>query len=305
MGRLMKSFFYKVSKDAAFRVALIIGCAFAVILALLFLAIDLVLNTFADGTDLSFKVLSGQTMLTMSMLPAQDFALVIPIIIVCFIGLEFSQGTIRNKIIAGYSKFEIYSSLYLSGLLLYFMLIVPHILICVGIGSIFGGFDPNGSVLGIGTNLTGTVSPLFILQYVILGLLSYTSIVSFVVFFVTLFRSIGPCIPITIIILLGCYFVTTIMNTVISTTESMLTVAQVSGDQASIAEAEKSLETVKTISNVLKVIDPLASMSMPTDVDGVSAYDTYSFFAGVGSNLAYAAAFFFGGAAIFKKRDIK
>lgn len=95
------------------------------------------------------------------------------------------------------------------------------------------------------------------------------------------------------------------MNTVISTTESMLTVAQVSGDQASIADAEKSLETVKTISNVLKVIDPLASMSMPTDVDGVSTYDAYSFFAGVGSNLAYAAAFFFGGAAIFRKRDIK
>ena len=78
-----------------------------------------------------------------------------------------------------------------------------------------------------------------------------------------------------------------------------------SSTETAIAEAEKSFETAKTVANVLKVIDPLASMSMPTDVDGVSAYDTYSFFAGVGSNLAYAAAFFFGGAAIFRKRDIK
>ena len=56
---------------------------------------------------------------------------------------------------------------------------------------------------------------------------------------------------------------------------------------------------------MIKVIDPIASMSMTSNVDGVTTIDTYSFFAGVGSNLAYAAAFFFGGAAIFKKRDIK
>ena len=305
MGRLMKSFFYKVSKDTAFRVAFIIGCAFAIVMALLFLGLDLLLNNVADGEDLGFKVLSGQTMLIMSMLPAQDFALVIPIIVVCFIGLEFSQGTIRNKIIAGYSKFQIYSSLYLSGLLLYAMLIIPHIIICVGIGSAFGGFDPNGSVLGIGVSLSGTISPTFILQYIVLALLAYTSIVSCVVFFVTLFRSIGPCIPITIVLLLGCYFIATIMNTTLSTTEALLLSARVSGNASDIESAEKSLETVKTIANVVKVIDPLASMNVVTDVDGVSTIDTFSFFAGVGSNIAYALAFFFGGAAIFRKRDIK
>lgn len=304
MGRLMKSFFYKVSKDTAFRVAFIIGCAFAVIMALIFFGLDAVINNVLEGEE-SIKMFTGQSMLVMSMLPAQDFALVIPIIVICFIGLEFSQGTIRNKVIAGHSKFQIYASLYLSGLLLYFMLMIPHILICVTLGSIFGGFDPNGSVFGIGSSLNGTISPIFVLQYVVLGLLAYTSIVSCIVFFVALFRSIGPCIPIAIILLIGCYLAATIVNNALSITEALAISASVSGDQTMIENAERSLETAKVIANVTKVIDPIASMTMTTDVDGVSTIDTFSFFAGVGSNLIYAAGFFFGGAAIFKKRDLK
>ena len=304
MGRLMKSFFYKVSKDTAFRVAFIIGCAFAVLMALIFFGIDVLLNGVFEGSE-SIKMFTGQSMLVMSMLPAQDYALVIPVIVICFIGLEFSQGAIRNKIIAGYSKFQIYTSLYLSGLLLYFMLIIPHILICVSLGSIFGGFDPNGSVFGVGSALTGTISPIFVLQYVLLGLLAYTSIVSCIVFFVTLFRSIGPCIPIVIILLLGCYLAATLINTALATTEALAISASVSGDQSMIESAERSLNTAKTIANVAKVIDPIASMTMTTDVDGVTTIDTFSFFAGIGSNLIYAAGFFFGGAAIFRKRDLK
>lgn len=306
MGRLMKSFFYKVSKDTAFRVAFIIGCAFAVLMALIFFGIDVLLNNVLEGQEgMNMKMLTGQSMLVMSMLPAQDYALVIPVIVICFIGLEFSQGTIRNKIIAGYSKFQIYASLYLSGLLLYFMLIIPHILICVSLGSIFGGFDPNGSVFGVGSSLSGTISPIFVLQYVLLGLLAYTSIVSCIVFFVTLFRSIGPCIPIVIILLLGCYLAATLINTAVATTEALAVNASFSGDQAMIESAERSLNTAKTIANVAKVIDPIASMTMTTDVDGVTTIDTFSFFAGIGSNLIYAAGFFFGGAAIFRKRDLK
>lgn len=304
MGRLMKSFFYKVSKDTAFRVAFIIGCAFAVLMALIFFGIDVLLNGVLEGQE-SIKMFTGQSMLVMSMLPAQDYALVIPVIVICFIGLEFSQGAIRNKIIAGYSKFQIYSSLYLSGLLLYFMLIIPHILISVSLGSIFGGFNPNGEVFGVGSALAGTISPIFVLQYVVLGLLAYTSIVSCIVFFVTLFRSIGPCIPIVIILLLGCYLAATLINTALATTEALAISASVSGDQAMIESAERSLNTAKTIANVAKVIDPIASMTMTTDVDGVTTIDTFSFFAGIGSNLIYAAGFFFGGAAIFRKRDLK
>ena len=330
MVRLLKSFFYKISKDITFRITLIIGAGIAVLMTLLYLGLQLAMGDEAGG-----KLLTGQGMLISSFSPAQNFGISIPINVISFVVLEFTQGTIRNKIIAGHSKFKVYTSLYLSGLVFAFSLLFVYVGLCTALGSIFGGFDPNGTAM-IGTSIGGKVSGEFIIKFVVLSLLAYTSIVSFTVFFATLFRTMGPSIPVIILAIMGCYLLSMIMNVVQLTLESETSISIMTDELAKLAASLKEqgvsddeiaklsfkdvatpthaqliernamVGTFDNIMNVLKVVDPLYGISaVSTNDQGIATIDNYTFIAGICSNIAYAAIFFFSGAAIFKKRDIK
>ena len=323
MSRLLKAFFYKISKDITFRITLIVGAGVAIFMILLYLLLDLFLDT--EG----MKMLTGQSMLVNSFSPAQNFGISIPINVVSFVILEFTQGTIRNKIIAGHSKFKIYASLYLSGLVLAFALLLMYVGVCTVFGAIIGGFDLNTSTM-VGTGIGAKVSAEFIVKYVILALLAYTSIVSFAVFIAALFRSMGPCIPLVMLGIFGLYFLAVIFSTVLMTTESIVTSSQQTIVEANLALAEETdpdkiqaynlsielanqtIETYKptvdnlhNVENVIKCVDPLYAISSPDIKGGVATIDNYTFFTGLGANLVYAVAFFVGGACLFKKRDVK
>ena len=195
MGRLFKAFLFKLTRDLTFRITLIIGAGFALLIAGLLLLVDL--TAAAEGG--SSHLLTGENMLALSLVPAQTYSLAIPINVAIFVCLEFTQGSIRNKIIAGNSKFTIYLSLVLSGLLFCFALITVYVLICFGLGCIFGGFDPYGEyLLGFGTTFT----PEYLIKLLVASIFVYISIVSFTVFISTTLRNIGPCIPIVIVLLL-------------------------------------------------------------------------------------------------------
>ena len=323
MSRLLKAFFYKISKDITFRITLIVGAGVAIFMILLYFLLDLFLDT--EG----MKMLTGQSMLVNSFSPAQNFGISIPINVVSFVILEFTQGTIRNKIIAGHSKFKIYASLYLSGLVLAFALLLMYVGVCTVFGAIIGGFDLNTSTM-VGTGIGAKVSAEFIVKYVILALLAYTSIVSFAVFIAALFRSMGPCIPLVMLGIFGLYFLAVIFSTVLMTTESIVTSSQQTIVEANLALAEETdpdkiqaynlsielanqtIETYKptvdnlhNVENVIKCVDPLYAISSPDIKGGVATIDNYTFFTGLGANLVYAVAFFVGGACLFKKRDVK
>ena len=323
MSRLLKAFFYKISKDITFRITLIVGAGVAIFMILLYLLLDLFLDT--EG----MKMLTGQSMLVNSFSPAQNFGISIPINVVSFVILEFTQGTIRNKIIAGHSKFKIYASLYLSGLVLAFALLLMYVGVCTAFGAIIGGFDLNTSTM-VGTGIGAKMSAEFIIKYVILALLAYTSIVSFAVFVAALFRSMGPCIPLVMLGIFGLYFLAVIFSTVLMTTESIVTSSQQTIVEANLALAKETdpdkiqaynlsielanqaietykptVDTLHNVENVIKCVDPLYAISSPNIKDGVATIDNYTFFTGLGANLVYAVAFFVGGACLFKKRDVK
>ena len=330
MVRLLKSFFYKISKDITFRITLIIGAGVAVFTTLMFLILQHAIGDDAGGT-----LLTGQGMLLTSFSPAQNFGISIPINVISFVVLEFTQGTIRNKIIAGHSKFKVYASLFLSGLVFAFALLFVYVGLCTALGSIFGGFDPNGLAI-IGTSIGGQVSGEFIIRFVILALLSYTSIVAFTIFFATLFRSMGPSIPVVILGIMGCYLLCMIMNITLLTVQSeaemrfmmeelteKIAQARLDGKTEEeinklsindvavptfeqLLEYDSTIGTIVDIQRVLKVVDPLYGISsIETNDAGVATIDNFTFIAGIASNLFYAVVFFFSGAAIFKKRDIK
>ena len=334
MARLMRAFFYKISKDITFRITLIIGAGMAVFMTLLYLILQ---N--AIGEDV--QMLNGQGMLVSSFSPAQNFGIAIPINLISFVYLEFSQGAIRNKIIAGHSKFKIYTSLFLSGLVFAFALLIVYVGLCTGLGSIFGKFDPNGAAM-IGTSTISKVSPEFLWKFVVLAFISYVTIVSFTVFIATVFRSMGPPIPVVLLVLMGAYLLAMMIGVLSSTMQMMAEnqytqeLFQKAMEEAVQAELDKGIpmteivvneeeimasitkptlaqlceydSTVKTfvdICNVLKVVDPLYGISSVETKDGVAQIDNFTFFSGIGSNLFYSAIFFAAGSQIFRKRDVK
>ena len=282
MAKLFNAFFFKLRKDLSFRITLFIGIGLAVLLSLILLGVELIVSGTLGSSQ---RLLTGETMLTNSLSPVANFGIAIPVNLITFTVLEFSQGTIRNKIIAGYSKFKIYVSLYLFGLIFSLSLLSIYVGLCTSIGSIYGGFDPYGS----GFTSFGSFTPTYLWRLVLTTFISYLFIVSFTVFFSTLFRQIGGAIPVVIVVLFFFYFVAVIAST--------LTLGAGPDNQ------------FKTVIDTLKFVDPLfAPCASVVEFNGESAIlviDDLALIGNIVSNLVYTSIFFILGVFIFKKRDVK
>ena len=280
MGKLFRAFFFKLSKDLTFRITMIIGLALAVVLSLIYFGID-VLSSGEEG--IQHNLCTGQSMFFNSISPAQNFGIAIPINLISFTVLEFTQGTIRNKIITGNSKSKIYFTLFLSGLIFTLSLLIAYVGLCVGLGSIFGGFDINGTIMG-STSLGGQIDAAYFVRMLIITILVYINITAFTIFFATLFRNIGPCIPVVIVVVMMCYF------------------------SGMIASLMKDTEGMEVFVKLMKIINPMYALNDASIIDSLKGTLTMTddtFIAGICNNAIYTVVFLLGGWLIFRKRDVK
>lgn len=284
MANLFKAFFFKLRHDLTFKITLIIGVSLAVFLTLIYLAVDLIAFEKLGVT------LNGQSMLVSSFSPTQNFGLAIPINLLTFTVMEFNQGAIRNKIIAGHSKAKLYTSIFLTGLIFTFVLIAVYSLLTFGLGCAIGGLAPQVVEMGgegaeemasagIGTLYDAN----YIWRIIIIACFSYLSIVSFCVFVATLFRSVGASIPMVMIPIVLCSVLATMSSLFVGENDALL--------------------------NVMRIVDPLYALSSSEiTMDGMSAYKTisdFTFISGVINNIVYTAIFFASGLIIFQRRDVK
>ena len=193
MAELFRAFFFKLRKDLTFRVTLIVGGGVAALMMFLYMLID------GGGVH---RMCTGNNLFITSFNPAQNFGLAIPINLITFTVLEFNCGIIRNKIIAGNSKVKIYISLYLTGLVFTLSILFAYVGLATLLGTIVGGFDPNGfAVLGLASsNYSSYLTPEFIYKFFLINIFVYMTVTAFTIFFSTLFRNVGPCIPICILV---------------------------------------------------------------------------------------------------------
>ena len=115
MKNIFKAFLFKLKKDLSFRIIGIIGLALAVLLPTILFLIDLGISQLNDDGKITHMLCTGQSLLVSSWSPTQNFGLAIPITLITLTVLEFTNGTIRNKVISGYSKTKIYLGLYFTG----------------------------------------------------------------------------------------------------------------------------------------------------------------------------------------------
>lgn len=304
MGNIFKAFLFKLKKDLSFRIIGIIGLALAVILPTILFLIDLGISQIGGDGKITHMLCTGQSLLVSSWSPTQNFGLAIPITLITLTVLEFTNGTIRNKVISGYSKTKIYLGLYFTGLLYTLAFISLYVLVCFGLGCAFGGFNPKGELFSISSLAGGSITSDFLWKVIVLALLAYTVIATVTIFFSTLFRNIGPSIPVVIILIVLC--------------AGMASISQVLALFGSDSEnADSMAKLLSGIGKFLQAINPVHSVivfdtnSTTEVINEELNYTTTvgiswsSFWTEVVNNLIYIGAFFTGGLLLFRKRDIK
>lgn len=276
MKDLFRAFFFKLRKDLTFRITLIVGAGLAVLLMVIFLLIEKFVP------DIKGQICTGQTMYLVSFAPTSNFGLAIPINLVTFTVLEFTHGVIRNKIVAGNSKFKIYLGLFLSGLVFALSLLLVYAGLCTLLGTICGGFDPNGFALsGLSASGIGKVSPEFLGKTLLVAIVVYISITAFTIFVSTLLRNVGPSIPLIMVPLMFLAIAGPILITV-------------------------NPDIAMTL-NYLSPLQVLINPSFANNGSGIPqlVISNEALVATIVSNLLYTGLFFGFGSLIFVKRDVK
>ena len=161
------------------------------------------------------------------------------------------------------------------------------------LGTIFGGFDLDKPVVSI-TSLSlsgGYVDGAYIAQILVTAMVVYINIVCYTVFFAALFRNIGPCIPVVIIVLM----MLSLGGSIVSMIGELL-------ENDGLVKAVMILDPLFVISG--GGLD--TSIVVKDDVTKSVMYvKTDAFVSTIINNLVYSGIFFAGGALIFAKRDVK
>lgn len=108
MFNLLKTDLRRVLKDKLFLVLCIIAGVFALITPLLYKGLFVIM-----GGDDFLGMFSAKDLFFRSFVPGDNLGLIAPVLIAIALCKDFSQGTVRNKIISGYSRAAIFLSTFL------------------------------------------------------------------------------------------------------------------------------------------------------------------------------------------------
>lgn len=139
MIKLLKTDLIRIFKDKLFLVLSIIGLAFAVLTPVIYKLTFLLLKTPTE--DLAFLGLAGKEQFFAAFSTSNNFGLIAPILIAIILFKDFSQGTVRNKIICGNSRSKIFFSMLISCLISLFAVVFAHALITLALSSAFFGYQ--------------------------------------------------------------------------------------------------------------------------------------------------------------------
>ena len=261
MFKIIRASLFKLLKDRPFKIVLIIGGSLAVLFSL---AYHFLLPELGGGYN----------SLVTSASPTNNFGLAVPINLVIFIIGEFNYGTIRNKIIAGNKRVNIYIALFIMGLIYSLILMTFYIGVSVGLSTILDGFFIEGV----------TVEPSTIISIIGATIMVYMTLTALAVFAASAIRNMGGAITVTVLLIMFAYIV------------GMVSSLDLSFDYIG--------ETVKYPAYI-QIINPLFFHSVTSfSVLGVGEVKDLLPL-NIVSNAIYSALFLVAGILIFRYRDVK
>lgn len=206
MLNLLGSDLKRIFKDKIFIVICVLGALFAIVIPLIYFIIFAVIDRFAAGgfdyASLGFGF-SGKEMFFNFFNPGNNFGIILPVLVIVIILKDFSYGTIRNKLICGYSRTQIYFSYLISTFIVIVSVILTFALITLGLTTLLT--IKNLNPLTLNNFLYFLVSTLFMI-------LGYMFITSLVVFIGSLIKNIPLTIIIQVALTMGFTMVSTFLQ---------------------------------------------------------------------------------------------
>lgn len=189
MKRLLKADIYRVLKSRLTLIALILVLAFPVLIVFLYVGIRALSGLDADmgGMDMLFN---ANSIIGSAYSLTNNIGLVLPAFAGILVCMDISNGTLRNKIIAGNRRAEIYLSHLIVSILFSVVMITIYTAMAAGLALLFFPFNTDPS-MDLGRE---------ILYFIATGTMSFVFIATVSTLFAMTFRSVAPTIIFTIVL---------------------------------------------------------------------------------------------------------
>ncbi|MBQ4258413.1 MAG: ABC transporter permease, partial [Clostridia bacterium] len=182
MKRLLKADFYHLRKSRLAFIALILALAFPVLVVLLYAGLNAIAGI--DEEIPGATLFSANTVMGSAFSLTNNLGLIIPVFAGIIVCLDYSNGTMRNKIIAGNRRTHVYLSHLIISMLFSMAVILIYAIITAVLSLIVFPFTWN-EALSLGTE---------VMYFVLYGLASFAFIATVSTMFALIFRSIAPTI---------------------------------------------------------------------------------------------------------------
>ena len=207
MKNLLKSDFYRARKDKVLFIGLMVTIGLVLMQVLLSKAMLMASSAASDDAE-QVGGLLGTTGLALwsngvSIL-GNTTQMLIPIFLTIFIVKEFSDRTIRNKLILGYSRSQIYGSI----LIVHAVISLVYYFGASSVGLLFGCL-----LFGLGATFNAEVFGMIVVGFIIQFLLSYV-LIGFAIIFAINKQSLvlGILLPIAIGFVISIFGLVAILN---------------------------------------------------------------------------------------------
>ena len=269
MLSLIKTDLKRILKDKLLLIIGILCLVFAVTTPLLLFAVS---GISEDAAQMLGMTINAKTLFFQSFNPANDFGLVCSILMCVILCKDFSQGTVRNKIICGRTRKQVYISNFIACSIVICTLMVIYAFLTLGMSLIF--FDYQATAFTASDFGYAVVSLVF-------KILTFIVVSALITFLSVSMKNAGLCMVMYIAITM----VFAIFGTVLSLAQPFL----------------PSDEIVEFIVECAINFNVFAS----TVVGNSTTYSAIEVVCIVLSHVLYTALFFVLGMIIFKKKDIK
>lgn len=184
MSRLLRADIYRVMKNRLTLIALILALGFPVLVVLLYAGIGLI-----EGDMGGSMLLNANSIIGSAYSLSNNIGLVIPAFAGILVCTDYTNGTLRNKVIAGNRRGAIYMSHLIVSILFSVTVITVYAAVTAGLALIFFPFTKDPS-MDLGRE---------ILYFAVNGTMSFAFVATFSTMLAMTMRSIAPTIIFTIV----------------------------------------------------------------------------------------------------------
>ena len=195
MRNLLKSDLKRIFKDKLFIIVCIIGVVFAIASPLLYKTLFASLNLEEELN----MIVNAKSLFFTAFLPGDNFGLILPIFIAIILCKDFTYGTVRNKIICGKSRKEVFLSSFLACAIVLSVVMVAHAVLTLLISLCFFPYQETAFQFS---------DFLYLLESFLLEILVYCFIAALVSFLSVFMKKTGA----TIVALIALNFILSLVG---------------------------------------------------------------------------------------------